>query len=152
VQDFFVTRDKPVTMEARQTTESPLADLSQKWQAGIAATFATGLCHIALDADQNELGRQMLSSGGMGRIGKENMVMVRLKHGPYHHDGNHRQSTNSIPTTYAFSIHCPVTYARKVGTNDVVTVAGSFTDSAIDSPADGVVIQDVSCNFTGRES
>jgi hypothetical protein len=147
-----MTRDELVNTEGKEKTESSFDELSQKWQAALAGTFATGLCKITLDTNQNELGRQMLSPGGLGLVGTENLDMVRLMHGPYRREADRWQCTNGVPTTYEFVIHCPVTYARMGGTNTEIKMEGSFTNEAIDSPSDGVVFKNVSCNFAGRET
>jgi hypothetical protein len=151
-QDLLMTRDKLVNLEGNDRAETSFDELSQKWQEGLAGAFATGLCEITLDTNRNEIGRQMLSPNKMGLVGDENLNLVRLMHGPYPIGMDRWQTTNGIPTTYSFVIHCPVTCSRTGDANNVIKMDGTFTNEAMDSPADGVTFKHVWCSFAGRET
>jgi hypothetical protein len=151
-QDLLMTRDKLVNLEGNDRTGTSFDELSQKWQEGLAGTFATGLCKITLDTNRNEMGRQMLSPGKMGLVGEENLNLVRLMHGPYPVGTDRWQTTNGIPTTYTLVIPCPVTYVRTGDANNAIKMDGSFTNEAVDSPADGVTFKNVWCSFAGKET
>ncbi len=152
IEGTLMARDRLVNQEGYQKTESSFDELPQKWQAGLAAAFATNFCKIILDTNQNELGRQMLSGDGFGLIGEENLDLVRLMHGPYHPGADHWQSTNQIPTTHAFVMDCPVAYARINGAGNEISVNGSFTNNEMSSSQNDEVFKNVSCSIAGKET
>jgi hypothetical protein len=152
IQDLLLTHDKLVNTDGKEKTVSALNELPQKWQAQLIASFAVGLCKIILNTNQEEVRREMLSQNGMGVIGDENLGLLRLMHGPYHRGVESWESTNNIPTTYAFVLHCPVTSTRMSAMSNEIKTEGSFTNSAVDSPAEGLVFKNVTCNFAGKET
>ena len=151
-QDLLLTHDKLVNIDGKEKTESTLDELPQKWQTQLIGSFAVGLCKIILNTNQNEMRREMLSQNGMGVIGDENLGLLRLMHGPYRRGAERWQSTNTIPTTYAFVLHCPVISTRISDVSKEIKTEGSFTNSAIDSPSEGLVFKNVACNFAGKET
>jgi len=152
VEGTLMTRDRFVQKEGNQKTESSFDELSPEQQEMFAAAFATNLCKITLDANQNELGRQILSDAGFAMVNEGNVNSLRLMHGPYHHGTDRWQGVKRIPMTYGLVMDCPVEYARISDSGNEINVNGSFTKNEVDSPQADVAVKKVSCTLSGKET
>jgi hypothetical protein len=148
VEDTLITRDKLV----QGNVESSFEDLSSEQQQMMTMSFATNLCKITLDANQNELGRQILSEIGFASINEGNVNTIRLMHGPYHSGQNDWQGVKRIPMTYGLVMDCPIDYARISADGNKISVNGSFTKDEVDSPQGGIAVKNVSCTVSGSET
>jgi hypothetical protein len=152
VEGTIMTRDKFVQKEGSQKMESSFDELSPEQQEMFAASFATNLCKIILDTNQNELGRQILSEDGLAMLTEGNVNSLRLMHGPYHHGIDRWQGVKRIPMTYGLIMDCPIEYARIKDSGDEINVNGSFTKDEVDSPQADVAVKEVSCTLSGKET
>ena len=152
IEDTLMTRDKFVQQEGDQKIESTFDELPPEQQEAMAGAFATNLIRIKLDADQNELGRQILSDAGYAIIKEGNINSLRLMHGPYHHGIDRWQGIKRIPMTMGIILDCPVEYAKATGPGNEINVSGSLSKDEVDSPQADVAIKKVSCGLSGKES
>jgi hypothetical protein len=119
-EDTLMTRDKIVEQDGNQQTVTLFDEMPPEQQAAIAGAFATNLCKITLDADQNEFGRQIYSETGYAVVNDGNINSLRLMHGPYYKGANEWQSIKRIPMTKGLILDCPLDYTRtKGGGNDI---------------------------------
>jgi hypothetical protein len=152
VEGTIMTRDKFVQKEGNQTTESSFAELSPEQQEMFAASYATNLCKIMLDANQNELGRQILSETGFATLADGNVNTLRLLHGPYHEGINHWQSVKRIPMTHGLIMDCPVEYTRTGDSGNEINVNGSFIKDEVNSPQEDLAVKKATCTLSGEET
>lgn len=152
VEDTLMTRDKYVQQQGSQKTESALEDLPPDQQEALTAAFTANLLKISLDANQNELGREILSDAGFALINEGNINTVRLMHGPYYIGTNDWKSLRRIPMTHGIIIDCPVIYSRQSAGSDQINVNGSLKKDEIDSDQPGLTLKNVSCDMTGTET
>lgn len=152
VEDTLMTRDKFVQQEGDQKTESSFDELPPEQQEAMAGAFATNLIKIELDANQNELGRQILSDSGYAMVKEGNVNTLRFMHGPYHHAADHWQSVKRIPMTMGIILDCPVEYVKATSSGNEISISGSLSKDEVDSPQADVAIKNVSCSLSGKES
>lgn len=152
VEDTLMTRDKFVQRAGDRKTESSFDELPPEQQEAMAGAFATNLIKIKLDADQNELGRQVLSDSGYATIAEGNVNTLRLMHGPYHHGTDHWQGTKRIPMIMGLILDCPLEYTKANGTGNEIGISGSLFKDEVDSPQADAAIKNVSCSISGKES
>ncbi|MFZ1073477.1 MAG: hypothetical protein WAO21_08585 [Verrucomicrobiia bacterium] len=152
VEDTIMTRDKIVQQEGNQKTELSYDEEPPEQQAVMAASFATNLCKITLDADQNEMGRQILSDAGFAMLKEGNLNTLRFMHGPYHRGAIRWQGVRRIPMTMGIILDCPLDYTKASASGNEVSISGSLSKDEVDSPQADVAIKNVACGISGHES
>jgi hypothetical protein len=151
-EDTLMTRDKIVQQAGDKTNVTFFDEMPPEQQAVFAAAFATNLCKITLDADQNEFGRQIYSDRGYELFTDGNVNSVRLMHGPYYRGQDHWEGVKRIPMTKGLVLDCPLEYTRVSGSAGEVSVSGTLMKSEADSPQEDFVIKNVSCELSGTET
>ncbi len=148
----LMTRDKIVQQVGAQKVETAFADEPPEQQAAMAAAFATNLCKIILDADQNELGRQVFSDIGYAAINDGNVNSLQLMHGPYHVGADQWEGIKRIPMTRGLILDCPLKYQRAGGSANEINISGTLSKSEVDSPLADIAIKNVFCGLSGQET
>jgi len=151
-ENDLMTRDKMVQQNGDQKTVTPFDELSPEQQAMLMGAFATNLCKITLDANQNELGRQILSEAGYAMIKEGNLNALRLMHGAYHHEADHWQDTKRIPMAMGFDLDCPLQFSRDVSQKNLINITGSLSKDEVGSAQSDMVMKNVSFKLSGKES
>lgn len=152
VGDTLMARDKVVQQAGDQKSVTLFDEMPPEQQAVFASAFATNLCKITLDADQNEFGRQIYSDKGYALFTDGNVNSVRLMHGPYYQGADDWESVKRIPMTKGLVLDCPLEYTKVDGSGGEVKVSGTLTKSEVDSPQEDVVLRNVSCELSGQET
>jgi hypothetical protein len=150
VESSVMTRDRIVYQAGGQKSEIFFDRMTPEQQQLITATFATELCKITLDADQNELGRQILSEAGLATLREGNLNTLQLMHGPYHRDTNQWQGRKRIPMSMGIVLDCPIEYTRTETNKNEITISGSLAKDQADSPERDLSVRNVSCALSGK--
>lgn len=150
--DSVMTRDKIVEGEGFQKVETDFSDLEPEQQDAIAGAFATNLCKILLDANQNELGREIISQAGFSLVKEGSVNSMRLMHGPYYRGLADWDGVKRIPMTKGLVLDCPLHYARAGRRGDDIDISGTLSKPEVDSPESDVSMKDVLCKLSGEET